>query len=175
MAEERKPDDSNTQQKEELRVYERLREETRKLLAQVHDRVNADTIREAVDKASARLKEAGGYTAEMSGKAVAALKKDMASTAERLGPKWEAFSEKSADLFGVWRDRGSVFLGEAAASVGAWLQKLSGKLEHQTYETGEMTYGGTFRCTGCGDSAILSRPGHLPACPRCGGTQFQRV
>lgn len=175
MTDERKPTDTDTQRNEELHVYERLREETRKFLTEVHDHVNAETIREAVEKANNRLKEAGGYTAEALARAGATLKKDLASTAERLGPKWEAFSEKSADLFSVWRDRGSLFLGEASAGVGTWLQNLGQKLEHQAYQTGEMTYGGTFRCSACGEHTVLPRAGHLPPCHKCSNTGFRRI
>ena len=51
-------------------------------------------MREVVDKATDRLKQAGGYTAEALDKAGKALHKDLASAAEKLGPKWEAFSEE---------------------------------------------------------------------------------
>ncbi len=176
MNDERKPNEGATpQQKQELAAYEKLREEVRRLLSEVRDTVNAETVRQAVDKATERLKQAGGYTAEALGKAGEALKKDMASAAEKLGPKWEAFSEKSADLFGVWRDRGGVFLGQASHAVGVWLDKAGLKLMHQVYRTGEMTSGGTFECAGCRTQTVLPGPGHLPPCHHCSGTEFRRV
>jgi len=175
MADERKPDEGGTAQQRELAAYEKLRAEVRRLLAEIRGTVNADAVREAVEKASERLRQAGGHTAEALARAAEALKRDMASTAERLGPKWEAFSEKSADLFGVWRDRGGVFLGQAAHAVGLWLEKAGLKLIHQTYRTGEMTAGGTFECVACRARTTLPGPGHLPPCRQCSGTAFRRI
>lgn len=176
MNDEQKPGAGETpRQKQELAAYEKLREEVRRLLSEIRDTVNAETIRDVVDKAADRLKQAGGYTAEALGKAGEALKKDMASAAEKLGPKWEAFSEKSADLFGVWRDRSGVFLGQASHAVGVWLEKAGLKLMHQVYRTGEMTSGGTFECAACRAQTVLPGPGYLPPCHKCNGTEFRRV
>lgn len=176
MNDERKPDEGTTpQQKQELAAYEKLREEARRLLSEVRDTVNAETIREVVDKAADRLRQAGGHTAEALDKAGKALRKDLASATEKLGPKWEAFSEKSADLFGVWRDRGSVFLGQASHAAGLWLEKAGLKLMHQVYRTGEMTSGGTFECAACRTQTVLPGPGYLPPCHQCNGTEFRRV
>lgn len=175
MTDERKPGDDEARRNEELSAYERLREETRKLFGEIRENVNADTIRETVDKARNRVREAGGPTAEALGKAVTALKKDLANTAERLGPTWETLSEKGADLFSVWRDRGRLFLSEASAGVGAWLQRLGQRLGHQSYRTGEMTYAGTFRCEVCGQHTELTHTGHLPPCGICGDAIFKRV
>ena len=71
---------------QEVAAYEKLRQEVKRLLAEVRENVNAETVKQALDKASARMKEAGGYTAEVVSKASDALKKDLARTSERLGP-----------------------------------------------------------------------------------------
>ncbi len=176
MNDERKPSEGETpQQKQELAAYEKLREEARRLLSEIRDTVNAEAIRDVVDKATDRLRQAGGYTAEALDKAGKALRKDLASAAEKLGPKWEAFSEKTADLFGVWRDRGGVFLGQASHAVGVWLEKAGLRLMHQVYRTGEMTSGGTFECASCRNQTVLSGPGYLPPCHKCNGTEFRRI
>lgn len=163
------------QQKEEAVVYERLREAVGKFLADAHDTVNGDTVRQAFDKATDEIKKTGTHTAETVTKIAAALRKDMAAAAAKMGPKWEAFSEKSADLFSVWRDRGNVFLGQAADAVGEWLQQTSAKLTPPAYRAGEMAARGTFECTLCGEHVTLSTAGHLPACPQCGKLEYRRV
>jgi len=173
---QRRPDDPGAEHKdEEVAAYEKLRQEVKRLLAEVRENVNAETLKQALEKASARMKEAGGYTAEVASKATEALKRDLARTAQEMGPKWAEFSEKSADLFAVWRDRGTHFLGRAAVATGEWLQKTGSRLEHQAYRAGEITYGGTFECTGCKEMAVLARSGRLSPCPRCGGTEFRRA
>lgn len=174
--EQRRPDDPGAGRRDdEVAAYEKLRQEVKKLLAEVRENVNAETVKDALDKASVRMKEIGGYTAEALNKAAEALRKDLARTAQTLGPKWSEYSEKSADLFAVWRDRGTHFLGKAAVATGEWLQKTGARLEHQTYRTGEITYGGTFECASCSDMTALAQAGRLPACARCTGTEFRRA
>lgn len=163
------------QQKEELAAYDRLRQAVRKILAEARVTVNAETMRQAVDRAADELKKSGEYTAETVGKITATLRKDLASVSLKMGPKWEAFTEKSADLFGVWRDRGSQFLAQAANAVGDWLQQAGTRLEQQTYRTGEMADSGTFECTGCGERVVLQTPAHLPPCAKCRKMEFRRV
>jgi len=160
---------------EEVAAYEKLRQHVKEALANVRQRVNADTVQKAVETGAEKLKDAGTHTSAAVAKAVAALKKDMAVAAERLGPKWEELSEKSADLFGVWRDRGSVFLGQAATALGGWLEKVGQGLEHRTYAAGEITHGGAFECQSCRARFELARAGHIPPCPSCQGTTFKRV
>lgn len=176
MNDERKRSEGTSpQQKQELAAYEKLREEVRRRLSEIRDTVNPETVRQAVEKATERLRQAGEYTADVLEKAANALRKDLASAAEKLGPKWEMFSEKTADLFSVWRDRSGVFLGEASHAVGVWLEKAGLKLMHQVYRTGEMTSGGTFECASCRNQTVLSGPGYLPPCHKCNGTEFRRI
>jgi len=163
------------QQQEELAAYDKLRQNLKKILSEIHENVNADTLRHAVDKAGAQLKEVGEHTAEAVNKAAAALKKDLASVGAKLEPKWEALAGKTGDLFDAWRDRSSVFLGQASRALGDWLQQLSSRLEHPSYQTGEMTFGGTFECTACGEQVTLDKAGHLPPCPKCYKTEFRRT
>lgn len=160
---------------EEVAAYEKLRQYVSEALANVRQKVNSETVQQAVDTGAEKLKAAGTYTSAAVNKAVTALRKDMAIAAERLGPKWEAFSEKSADLFSVWRDRGSVFLGQAATSLGTWLEKVGQRLEHQTYAAGEITHGGAFECQSCKTRIELPRAGHIPPCSNCQGATFTRV
>lgn len=92
-----------------------------------------------------------------------------------MGPEWQQFSARSADVFSVWRDRGRGFLASAATAVGEWLQEAGRKFEHQTYRAGEMTASGSFECRSCGEKLALPEPGHLPPCPRCANVEFRRV
>jgi hypothetical protein len=163
------------QQKEELAAYGKLRQAVRKILAEARGTVNAETLRQAFDRATDEIKKTGEYTTETVSKITATLRKDLASASLKMGPKWEAFTEKSADLFGVWRDRGSQFLAQAATAVGDWLQQAGTRLEQQTYRTGEMVDSGTFECTGCGERVVLQTPAHLPPCARCRQMEFRRV
>lgn len=162
-------------QREDLAAYERLREEIRRLLAEARDTVSMETIRHTVDTATRELKEAGDYTSERINRAADAMKKDIASAAERMGPKWEAFTDRTADLFDVWQDRGSEFLASASKAVSDWLRHAGKRKGKQTYQAGELTPGGTFECTACGERLELSGPAHLVPCPKCQKKKFRQV
>lgn len=166
---------SPNQQKEEAIVYDKLRTRLRRLLADVEGAMNAETVRHAFDRATEEIRKTGGHTSETVAKVAASLRKDMASAAERLGPKWQNFSRKSADLFDVWRDRGAVFLSQASSAVGEWLQQTGTKLGQQTYRAGETVHRGSFECLACGERVTLATAGHLPPCPRCQGRDYRRV
>ena len=166
---------SPQQQKHERAAYDKLRAGVTKVLAETRDTVNAETLKQAFERATAELKKTGEYTAETVSKITATLRKDMTSAAMKMGPKWETFSEKSSDLFEVWRDRGSVFLGRAAEAVADWLRQAGSRLEQQIYRTGEMVDSGTFECTGCGERVVLRTPAHLPPCAKCRKMEFRRV
>lgn len=162
-------------QSEERAAYEKLREEIERRFAEVREAVNAETVRNAVDRAVVQLKEMGGYTAETINKVAETVKKDLASAAVKMGPEWKKFSAKSADAFAVWRDRGRGFLASAATAVGEWLQEAGRRFEHPVYRAGEMTASGSFECTACGEKLSLATPGHLPPCPRCRHLEFRRL
>ena len=164
------------QSKEHERVtYESLRVEVKTRLADVKESVSAENVRQAIDQATDRLRAVGTYTADALEKASTAVRKDLADATRRIGPSWSALSEQSADLFAVWKDRGTAFLSQAAASASEWLQKAGEKIERTEYRTGEVTYGGTFECTGCNKHTVMTRSGHLPPCHNCMGTEFRRV
>lgn len=164
-----------SQQKEELALYERLRSEVQERLGEIRAGVNAETVRDAVERAIARVREAGGQTGDSLARVSESLRKDIASAAERMGPQWEAFSERSADIFAVWRDRGSAFLARAAGAVGEWLQQAGRRLERPVYSVGEMAAAGTFQCANCSEKLILATPSHLPPCAKCRGMTYRRI
>ncbi len=47
--------------------------------------------------------------------------------------------------------------------------------EMSEYHTGEITSMGVLQCKNCGERLHFSRPGHIPPCPKCHGTVFERV
>jgi hypothetical protein len=165
---------SPQQQKQELAAYEKLRQGVGKILSETRETLSADTIRHALAQAKTQLKSLGEHTADTVDRVAASVEKDMVHAVQRMGPKWEAFSEKTADLFHVWRDRGSQFLGRASAAAGEWLQQATGHLKAQTYRSGEMTAAGELVCTNCGETVQLATPAHVPLCPTCRGSEFRR-
>lgn len=166
---------SPQQQKLELAAYHKLREGVGRILGDAKDILNAETIRQALAEAVEQLKQVGEHTADTVDKVAASVERDMVNAAQKIGTRWETFSDKTADLFQVWRDRGNQFLTGATAALGEWLQQSSEKLRHQSYHSGEMAASGTLECTACGERLELETPSHLPACSKCRGTEYRRV
>jgi hypothetical protein len=106
---------------EEATAYARLRDEVRKALSQIPDVVDAAAVKGAFERGVSEFKRVEDYSAEVLRNVTAILRDDMARAAERMGPTWEHFSEHSADLFSVWKDRSRSFLSRSAEAVRDWL------------------------------------------------------
>jgi len=182
---------------EELAAYEKLRHRVSKTFGELHDKINGKTISQAIDKATAELKGAGGHSIEVIGKASAALKKDIASTTEHLKPKVDEVTEGTKKQFDHWldkggalwheiaqeaehvyeysRDKGGSFLVSITKGLSEWGQTIGEKLDTSLkYKTGEITHGGEFVCTSCEGKIHLKKPGRIPPCPKCTKTEFRR-
>ncbi len=182
---------------EELAAYEKLRQRVSKTFGELKDKINGETISQAIDKATTELKEVGGHSKESIGKASAALKKDIASTAEHLKPKVDEVKEGAKKQFDHWlgkggalwhdiaqeaehvyeysRDKGGAFLVNVAKGLSEWSQSTGEKLHTSLkYKTGEITHGGEFVCTNCKGKIHLKHPGRIPPCPKCTKTEFRR-
>lgn len=106
---------------EDEAAYVHLREEVRKALSQVKDVINADVLKKAFERGLTEAKQLETHSADALHRAASVLRKDMALAAERMGPTWEHFSERSADLFSVWTDRSHEFLARSADAVRDWM------------------------------------------------------
>jgi len=172
---DRQSQDTAANAGQEQATYDALRDEVKKRLAEIKDAVTVEHLHRALDQGTERLRELGVATAESLSRARDSVQRDLAAAAERIGPAWNSLSESSADLFAVWKDRSNAFLAGAASSAGEWLKKAGEDLERTHYRTGDLTYGGNFNCSACGQRIVLAHSGHLPPCPNCMATDFRRV
>jgi chemotaxis regulatin CheY-phosphate phosphatase CheZ len=99
---------------EELVAFEKMQQRVSKNLGELYDRINEETISQAIDKATTELKEAGGHSSEAISKASAALKKDIASTTKYLKPKLDQATEETKKLFDHWLDKGGALWHDIA-------------------------------------------------------------
>lgn len=166
---------SSDQVQAEQAAYERLRAEVQKGLAAVRGSVDAKTVQEAVERAAERVKKAGEHAAGTINKAADGLKKEIAEAAAAMGPRWEAFSDKTASVFAVWRDRGGAFLARAAIGVGDWLEQTGRRLDPVRYRSGDIVGAGNFECLQCREVVRLEASGHLAPCGKCGHVEFRRL
>lgn len=165
---------SPAQQKRELAAYQKLRTDVQKLLTDARDTLSADTFRHAIDEARTRLRAAGEHTVDSIDKAIASIEKEMVGAGQRIGARLDNLSERSADLFYIWRDRSGRFLADAGHALSEWVQEISARLEQQTYRTGDIAASGELECMACGEHVRLETPAHVPLCPKCRKTEFRR-
>ena len=159
--------------REELAAFERLREETGRILQTMRGSLKEDTIRTAVEKAIRDVKELREFTSESINKGAEALKKDMARNIEKLDGTWNSVSLKTAGLLSSWSNRGAKFFKQAEQAANSWLKQRHDKVGAPLYRTGEIAAAGTFVCKSCGHTLNINETGHLPRCPQCDNTEFK--
>lgn len=127
----------------------------------------------ALNKAHEQLSALGEFSAEEGEKLKQYLSRDLDQTisdAQHLG-------EEAKERFHPAR------LGAGALSslvavlelTGNALRSLGDKAkETLSYKTGEMTSAGTLTCRECGQKVQLKKTGHVPPCPKCKGTIFNK-
>jgi len=54
------------------------------------------------------------------------------------------------------------------------LTRLNIELEQAKVHTGQITGAGVLVCNECGEKLHFDKPGRVPPCPKCGGTEFHR-
>ncbi|MCL7489505.1 MAG: zinc ribbon-containing protein [Desulfobulbaceae bacterium] len=192
------PEKKETQAtEEELATYEKLRQQLSKRLGELNEKINSETISQAMDKAMADLKGMGEHSREAVARAGDALKKDIASTVENVKPKIDKVTTPAREQFDHWldkggqlwrdianeaghfkefsRDKGAAFLLNITRGLNDWSSDMKEKLDTSLqYKTGEMTHGGEFICTSCEGKIHLKKPGRIPPCPKCSKSEFRR-
>ena len=63
---------------------------------------------------------------------------------------------------------------EEAERIASYLERDVRDAAHYLADTGEVTGQGSLTCVGCGHELHFARPGHIPPCPGCQGTEFKR-
>lgn len=138
------------------------------------------TLSENIELASEKVSELGELTREETEKLGTYIKRDLEDASEYLsdyiainGPQLEnwikdelEFAEyEFADMFATLADKTRLeldALAERARQVGVW-------------HTGEITNVGVLYCQTCDEVLHFKKPGHIPPCPKCHGTEFKKV
>ena len=183
---------------EELSAYEKIFKDVQQQLETLRNSVDIETLNEIIDKSTEELKKIESHSLDVLVKASDALKKDLASSAERAKPLIEALHKDANQALDTLHKAGAQvwtqLAKETGSSMGQWrewtggtfeaflhhLSEASNKLGDEigralTYRTGEITHGGTFRCLDCETHLTLKQPGHLPPCPKVQKTEFRRA
>jgi len=163
----------NAQDKSRLtEQYDKLASKFKELYLAGKER-GREPMSAALDKAREQLTALGEFSAEHGEELKQYLARDLEQTisdAQHLG-------EEAKNRFDPAR------LGTGALSSLATALELTSNALHSlsdktkkalTYKTGEMTSAGTLICQACGQNVHLKATGHVPPCPKCNGTLFNR-
>jgi len=195
METEEKKQTENTE--EELAAYEKLRQRVSKSFGELNEKINTESISQAINKAMGDLKERGEHSKEAISKAGETLKKDIASTTANIKPKVDKVTGPAKEQFDHWLNKGGALWQDIANETGyikelsldksgafflnitkalsEWSRGVTDKLDTSLlYKSGEMTHGGEFVCTNCEGKIHLKKPGRIPPCPKCSGSEFRR-
>lgn len=138
------------------------------------------TLSENIEKAAEKASELGEVTKEEAEKVGKYIQRDLEQAGDYLsdyveenGPQLEnwikdelEFAEvQFAEMFANLADKTRLeldALAERARQVGVW-------------RTGEITNVGVLYCQSCDEVLHFKKPGHIPPCPKCKGTEFKKV
>jgi hypothetical protein len=151
-----------------------------KMLERVHDRLeraesHLPTVKQNLDQAREKAVELGELTKEEAEKVASYIERDLhdaavyiSDTGQQLRDWWrfdlKQMELRILDIFASVADQTSLQLREMAEDLR----------RAELYHTGEVTGPGNLLCTGCGKPMHFKKPGRIPPCTGCRGTEFRR-
>lgn len=133
------------------------------------------TLQRNIEQAREKAVELGELTREEADKVAMYLQRDLQDAARYIGESGNDLRDWLKIDLELIEDRIlNAMLGVADQTDLQMLQFQEELTEHATWHTGEVTAPGTLRCLGCGEQIHFHRTSHIPPCPACHGTAFQR-
>ncbi len=175
MSESGDQHDQHDQREHEVHGYERMLERLRERLEETGEAVEHG-VGEALDAVRERSVALGELTREEADRVAAWLQRDLEDAAEYVEKARGTYSDwlhMDLQLVENWLwDR---FSSVADQTRLQW-QALNRELQAAArYHTGEITGPGTLVCRDCGEVLHFKRAGHIPPCPKCHGSRFERA
>ena len=155
------------------RAYDTMAERVRAYLEQAGNGI--DTVQKALSSARDTAVELGELSRDEAERVAMWVRRDLHDAGEYLSRTghelgdWlhmdlELLEHALLDLIGKAADRTQLDM----------LKFQEQTLQAGEYHTGEVTGPGTLSCRACGETLHFERPGHIPPCPHCRGTDFER-
>lgn len=165
--------ENNDQDKTKLaQQYDKLASKFNELYLAGKER-GREAMSVALEKAQEQMTSLGEFSAEQGNELKKYLARDLDQTisdAQRLG------DEAKERLHPARLGAGALSsLATVLELTGNALRSLGDKTkETLTYSTGEITSAGTLTCQACGQKMQIKKTGHVPPCPQCNGTLFNK-
>ena len=134
------------------------------------------TLKRNIEEAREKAVELGELTREEADKVAVYIERDMEDVAHFLSETGDQLSDWWQFESGLIEDRLLEIFGNIADQTSLQLAKLAQQARQaSTYHTGEVTGPGTLACGKCGKEIHFHKTGHIPPCPKCHHTEYQRV
>ncbi|MEN8259110.1 MAG: zinc ribbon-containing protein [Pseudomonadota bacterium] len=132
-------------------------------------------LEHGLDTAKKKMIELGEATQEEADKISEYLKRDVEEAAHHLADTEEELSEWLKFDIELIEDFAIESFLSVADQTKLELMKLERRArEASTYHTGEITGPGTLVCESCSETLHFKKTSHIPPCPKCQGSTFQR-
>jgi Zn finger protein HypA/HybF involved in hydrogenase expression len=132
-------------------------------------------LQQALQFASDKAIEVGELTAEEADKIAKYLQRDIQEAATYLGEHGDELKDwLKLDILLVENKLLEMF-SQVVDQTTLELDRLAIEAQMSEWHTGEVTGIGVLECTQCGEHLHFHKSGHIPPCPKCHGTVFQRI
>jgi len=165
------------QEKEKLiEQYDAFAEKFKDIYLAGKDR-SREAMTHALEKAHSDMSALGEFSVEQAETMKMYLARDLEQTISNAKDLGNMLSEETKKTLQPSR------LGAGALSSLAYVLEHTSNALHSlmdktvealTYGTGEITSAGTLTCHECGYKMHFKKTGHIPPCPKCSGTLFQK-
>ena len=158
-----------------LKAYNHMVDELHAAVEKAEETLSP-TIDEMLKNAEKLSKKAYALTQDEAKSITEHLKRDIAHAREYMQTDGKEFKQwLNFDIQQV-EDRFVDFLSKAADKT--WidfkaLELLS--MKNSIYKTGEICSAGTLRCMDCSQEMKFTKNSHIPPCPKCHHTRFERM
>ena len=161
---------------------DRLTDAYEEMLEQVHDTMEETKenalpgLREYLSEVREKMVEIGELTREEAEQLATYLERDIKDAATYLYETGQQLSQWwRFDVQQVEQRLLEMFIN-VADQTKLELERLAEQAKGTTlYHTGEVTGPGTLVCSNCGKVLNFKKAGHIPLCPECKQTEFQRI
>jgi len=160
------------QNQRKVHAYNRMMERVKAAFGGTSGTKLQDAVEDAKKKAIAE-KELSHDEAEQIGKF---LKRDLDDAGHFLSDSGNELADWLHFDLELLEDKLAELLRGVADPTRVDLAMLAEHARHaDEYRTGEVTGVGTLQCSACGKQMVFHKAGHIPPCPVCHKTTFERV
>ncbi|MBD3610093.1 MAG: zinc ribbon-containing protein [Gammaproteobacteria bacterium] len=154
--------------------YRKLLDDVKQLIEQAGEK-SGPVVEKLIQQAEERLSQAEEFSREESAQLAEYLKRDIHDAA--------SFMERTGSELGDWLRLDILKLEtgladallKTADKTRTELAEWAMRSELHTWRSGEITGPGVLLCKDCGEELHFHEPGHIPPCPKCHGSHFQRI